>query len=177
MDCNKCGVKLQTGLNWYTSSQNNSTYTCISCHKKRGTKNYIQNKKSYIKRAILWGRTEKGKSWRREYKKLYGFINKEKLVNQARVYRKLNPWVICLANINQRCYNSKRVGYKYYGGKGIKNYLSSKDIKYLWFRDKAYLLKKPSIDRINSNKSYTMDNCRFIEMVENIRRISKGVVC
>ncbi len=45
--------------------------------------------------------------------------------------------------------------------------LSRQKIKSLWFRDKAYLLKEPSIDRLNSSKDYTYGNCRFIEKMVN----------
>ena len=54
-----------------------------------------------------------------------------------------------------------------YGGKGIKNYLTREALKILWFRDEAYNLKEPSIDRWDSKLSYTFDNCRFIEFREN----------
>jgi len=41
------------------------------------------------------------------------------------------------------------------------------EIKELWFRDKAYEMKKPTIDRINSNEHYEYSNCRFIEKALN----------
>jgi hypothetical protein len=37
----------------------------------------------------------------------------------------------------------------------------------LWFRDKAYLMRHPSIDRIDSNGNYELNNCQFIEMKRN----------
>ena len=87
-------------------------------------------------------------------------------------YKKNNPWINTLININQRCNNPKVQAYKYYGKKGIKNYLSLKEIKFLWFRDKAYLMKQPSIDRENNNADYTLDNCKFIELSINVSKRS-----
>ena len=52
-------------------------------------------------------------------------------------------------------------------GKGIRNFLTSEDIKFLLKRDNANLMKKPSIDRINHNDNYTLENCRIIEMPIN----------
>ena len=74
--------------------------------------------------------------------------------------------------IQWRCNNSNASDYKYYGGKGIKNFLTKKDIEYLWFRDKAYLMNKPTIDREKSNEDYTLENCRFIEQSENSVRMN-----
>jgi hypothetical protein len=40
----------------------------------------------------------------------------------------------------------------------------------LFKRDNAHLLEKPSLDRIDPDGSYVFDNCRFIELIENIKR-------
>lgn len=45
--------------------------------------------------------------------------------------------------------------------------MTLEDFRKLWFRDKAYLLKRPSIDRINSSGDYTLKNCQFIEFKKN----------
>lgn len=80
-------------------------------------------------------------------------------------YHKKCPWAKTLARISTRC-NGKT---QYYHKKGIKNFLNTADLKYLWFRDKAYLMERPSIDRKNSDKHYTLENCRYLELIENIR--------
>lgn len=80
-----------------------------------------------------------------------------------------NPWARFLLHIRNRCNNPKSLSYHNYGGKGIKNFLIPADLKQLWFRDKAYRLQKPSIDRLDTAKNYTKDNCRFIEWKDNIR--------
>jgi len=74
----------------------------------------------------------------------------------------------CWSNIRQRCEYKKGKKYKFYGGKGIVNNLSKIDLLYLWERDRACKMKQPSIDRIDSNKNYSLENCRFIEMREKL---------
>lgn len=76
------------------------------------------------------------------------------------------PWAKYINYILWRCSDKTRKYYK----KGIKCYLTVKDLENLWFRDEAYLMLKPSIDRINVDKGYTFDNCRFIELKENQKR-------
>lgn len=47
--------------------------------------------------------------------------------------------------------------------------LTLEDVKNLWFRDEAFLMKQPSIDRIDGTKGYIEGNCRFMEKSENSR--------
>lgn len=76
-------------------------------------------------------------------------------------------------NLKSRCGNPLDIKYKYYGGKGIKLKLTKLDLVRLWARDKASEMKKASIDRIDSNKDYEINNCRFIEHSENCKWRSK----
>lgn len=91
-------------------------------------------------------------------------------VETGRVFRARYPWYDCWRNANRRCNDVNHKSYKYSGAKGIKFYLSREDAAHLWERDKAYLMERPSIDRIDATKHYTFDNCRFMEFLENIMR-------
>ena len=93
--------------------------------------------------------------------------NKETINKWKKEFHKKFPWKRILNNIKNRCENSKHNKYKYYGGRGIKNYLNEEEAKELWFRDKAYNMKKPSIDRKENDGNYEFDNCEFIEKSEN----------
>lgn len=78
----------------------------------------------------------------------------------ARIEKK--PWLATRSFILARCSNHPR-----YYGKGIKNFLTIKDLEYLWFRDKAFTMERPSIDRINPVGNYILDNCRYLEWKDN----------
>jgi len=87
-----------------------------------------------------------------------------------KIRKKLYPWYDSFRAARKRCNNPNDKDYKYYGGKGIEFNLNHEDGKFLWFRDKAYLMEKPSIDREDNEGNYTRDNCRFIEQSENTAR-------
>ena len=78
-----------------------------------------------------------------------------------------HPWSKHKALISSRCachpsYNGQK--------RLIRNLISTGEIRELWFRDKAYNMERPSIDRINSTGDYIYENCRFLELIENQKR-------
>jgi len=89
-------------------------------------------------------------------------------------HHKKYPWKRIFCDIKTRCNNSKSKCYHRYGERGIRCLITLEEIKELWFRDKAYLMKKPSIDREDNDGNYVFSNCRFIEHVENSKRATFG---
>lgn len=89
-------------------------------------------------------------------------IMTKRRIKMYRYYTK-NPWAKHYARVQTRCSFSK-----YYLTHGIKLLMKTSDFKELWFRDKAWLLAKPSIDRIDSHGNYELKNCRFIEYKDNV---------
>lgn len=85
------------------------------------------------------------------------------------------PWKYTLSSIKQRCENQKHKRYKDYGGRGIKCLITLTELKELWFRDKACLMNKPSIDRINNDGDYTFSNCQYIELKINSGKTRKSI--
>jgi hypothetical protein len=81
-----------------------------------------------------------------------------------RRYKTKYPWAHHYSNAKDRCRPNEK-----YGKRGILFLMTCDDFKKLWFRDKAYLLKQPSIDRVDNDGNYAYENCRFIEMKENQR--------
>ena len=142
---------------------------------KEYSKQYYQNHSEEIKANSLAYREShrtdcllRGRIWysqNREYSKIWKEKYKKNYPLQYRISYLLN-------GIRQRCENPNNDRYKYYGHRGIKCLLSKVDIEILWKRDKAFLLTRPSIDRINSKNHYKFSNCRFIELSENSRRAS-----
>ncbi len=86
---------------------------------------------------------------------------------QVARYRRLCPWWEHLRKARERCNNPRARKYENYGGRGIRCRLTIYQVAKLWFRDNAESLRRPSIDRIDSDKDYTLENCRFIELHQN----------
>jgi len=84
--------------------------------------------------------------------------------------RKEFPWKRTLEYIKQRCDNPNKDVYKYYGGRGIKCQITSEELRVIWFRDKAYLMEQPSIDRKDNDGNYTFNNCQYIELREHAKK-------
>ena len=128
-----------------------------------------QDRKEYLKKWHKKNRkrlNKYAKQWRRKnikkyraYKKSY-YLKTKGLSN--RKYYLSHPWMMCLNSIKGRCSRS------YYKKNKIKNFLTSKDIKFLWFRDKAFQMKRPSISRNKHNKNYTLNNCKFMELKKHL---------
>ena len=85
----------------------------------------------------------------------------EKWDRETQFLRKL------LWNIIARCTHPNTNRYERYGGRGIQNFLTIEDLRYLYRRDNGPTLERPSIDRRDSDGNYDIDNCRFIEWREN----------
>ena len=90
---------------------------------------------------------------------------KAKSSEYQKTYLKLHPWA--------RNWTFSKGGAK---RKGWEHTLTVADFEKLWKRDKAHLLKAPSIDRIDPKKGYIKGNCRFIERSLNISLGNKGLL-
>ncbi len=113
---------------------------------------------------------------KKEYDAEYYQKHKEKYSCYRKWFFKNNPWLSHLYDARKRCNNIKNLYYNRYGGRGIKCILTPIEIKYLWSRDNAKYMKQPSIDRIDNDKNYEINNCRFIEMVENSAKDKRKII-
>lgn len=128
---------------------------CKQCHEAKSTSSFYK-------------RNDLGK-YRTRCKECF---KKDKEIHASRQAKYMNkyPWIRCYQLAKQRCVNPKNPAFKWYGGKGIKFLMSKEDFKFLWFRDKAYLMDNPSIDRKKSNDNYELSNCQFIELRLNSKK-------
>ena len=160
------------------------TKICTQCHKKKSINEFYNDNRLYDGKMSAckechgrFGKTEKSKKKRNEW-----YIkNKKRLLKRMtitnRIYRKIKkPWFVSFDKAHQRCTNPKQQHYKYYGGRGIKFLMTLDDFEFLWKRDNASQMKRPSIDRIDSDGNYELSNCRFIELKDNCGRNKKKIL-
>lgn len=86
-------------------------------------------------------------------------------------YFRKRPWLKSFYNARRRCVNGSS-----YHKRGVKFLMTKEDFEWLWGRDQAWLMSKPSINRKNPDKNYTRNNCEFIEHYDNVtncRRFGK----
>lgn len=84
-----------------------------------------------------------------------------------------HPLYVVWTNMKERCYNANYRSYYLYGARGIKicddwknNFINFRNwaIKNNWAKDLT-------IDRINNDKGYCPENCRFITQSENSKKV------
>ena len=87
-----------------------------------------------------------------------------------KAFGKSHPIYNTWCNMKQRCFNTKSPKYKNYGARGIKICQEWLDIKkfYEWSLDNGWQ-NGYSIDRIDYDKDYCPENCRWISVSENSR--------
>jgi phenolic acid decarboxylase len=98
-----------------------------------------------------------------EYQRKWQNTHSARQKEYRKKYYAKYPWLRTLNHIKSRCSNKNTR----YCKRGIKCFITPDEIKSLWFRDEAFKLKKPSIDRIDNNGNYILENCRFIEFSLN----------
>jgi hypothetical protein len=80
------------------------------------------------------------------------------------------PWDFAHRGAWDRCNQPNAPSYRTYGATGIKCQITARQLLVLFVRDKAYLMDRPSVDRIDTYGNYTMANCRWLELSENLSR-------
>jgi hypothetical protein len=158
---------------------------CIKCKEIKSLSEFHKDNKSldgYRSNCKLCG-NKRSKNYREEHKEELETYhinyrkNNRTVINKRNRQIKINhPWYYSYNRAKQRCENPNCKDYPWYGEKGIRFLLTKEECNYIWDRDKAYNMKKPSIDRKDSHKNYDLSNCQFIEKPENSAKDKRKTV-
>ena len=91
----------------------------------------------------------------------------------SRCNKEFSPTYVSWACMKQRCLNPKNIGYYLYGGRGIPICESWKSDFLNFLADMGERPFGKTLDRIDNNGNYTLDNCAWATPLEQIhnRRI------
>jgi len=158
--CSKCKkVKTLANFSKHKRNKDGLRYICKDCEKTY-IKNYHQSHAKNIKQYK-----------KRHYQENLEHINELKEENHNKY-----PWKRSFYSARSRCNNKNDAKYSTYGARGIKFRMTLDDFETLWYRDKAYEMKKPSIDRKDNDGNYEYANCRFIEFEDNTLRATRKTI-
>lgn len=113
---------------------------------------------------------------RQKITQVYRIANKIKLAENMKIYCKTIRG--CLRGrfnaIKNRCNNSNNIGYKNYGGRGIKCLFKSSDEFMNYIINELKIDPRGlEIDRINNNGHYEKGNIRIVTKSVNLRNMRK----
>ena len=89
---------------------------------------------------------------------------------------KQHPLYCVWISMKARCYNAKSKDYKRYGGRGIAVCERWRNSFVNFFADMAERLEGMSIDRIDNDRGYSPENCRWATKIEQNRNRKKNIV-
>ena len=180
--CRTCGVSLVIGENFTEGAANNRTYICRSCNSAKGKAHYKLHAEKYaeMQRERL-SRPKEAKA-SAEYKSLYYLNNKEKWKEYGQRERfkaatdpwkragKLLTWLRTRAAKHKYEFDLTREWAERKLADGVCEVTC---IGFDFTKESASVRFNPfgpSIDRIDSAKGYTQDNCRMVVWIYNMAK-------
>jgi hypothetical protein len=112
----------------------------------------------------------KSREYKLEKTKAYQARHPDRVKLTKLSYKKKYPWRHVFRGMLARCENPTSKAWPRYGGRGIQIKMTAEDVRTIWIRDKAHLLKQPNIDRIDNDGHYEIGNVQFIEKSENSKK-------
>ena len=117
----------------------------------------------------MFNKKEYNKKYREEHReeqKRYDKEHKDEKKKNDLKWKNNNPWMVTFQHIKVRCTNSNHKQFNEY--KNRLGDITAEELKEIWFRDKAHLMDRPEIDRIDNDGVYTKLNLQYLEKIDHI---------
>jgi len=168
--CKNCTV-------YFEPKRSNQLYCCRTCLKKSiANKYYNKNKEKCKQRYSVWRKNN---------------LDYVQIKRKESSKKEIENGEATYSGIKTRCNNRNHKDYKYYGAKNIKCLLSKKQfLEIFWYSDQCIICNclfndtdrsksknARTIDRINSDGNYEINNVRIIckSCNSNSRRINDSI--
>jgi len=168
--CSKCQEKKPVALFHKDKSRRcGLTCYCKQCVQKKLHQYYVSNREIILGKNKTW--RANNKDYLSSYFKQYALNNKRSRNAIRQSYKKRRkekfPWIYSFVGARDRCTRKSCFCYMRYGARGIKFLMTLSQVGELWIRDKAFLMTRPVLHRINNDGDYSLRNCRFLENSEH----------
>lgn len=151
-NCTKCDIKYPRTKEYFALDKRRNDGLGSWCRKCDNNRSITWRKKhpEYLKKHY-----QKNKEYHKIYDKEY-----------SKTFRGHITQLVCA--IRKRCTNPNQMGYKYYGGRGIKCLFTSREL-YDWIITNKIDPKGLEIHRIDNDGNYTLDNIVFLSRNMHIK--------
>lgn len=179
--CKDCGVFLVVGENWTEGAKKNRSYLCRKCVSARGVAHYKKNQDKYddMQRERL-SKPKEAKA-ASEYKSAYYAKNRDKWREYTKRYndkRTSSPWHRAGALITWVRSRAAKRGMEFdltreWAEEKIESgvcEVTGIQFEYSKNGNDRFQPFMPSVDRIDSSKGYTQDNCRMVVWIYNMAK-------
>lgn len=179
--CRSCGVVLVLGENFTIGLAKSRTYLCRSCNSEKGKAHYALHAEKYgemQRERLKRPKEEKAAS---EYKSLYYARNKEKWLEYSKSSQeksRSSPWHRAGALITWVRARAAKRGMDFdltreWAEQKLETgscEITGLNFEYSRNGNDRFQPFIPSVDRIDSSKGYTQDNCRMVVWIYNMAK-------
>lgn len=181
VQCRVCNAPLVLGENWTNGVSKNKQRICRSCNSEKGKAHYKLHAEKAHRKQLERLRKPENEAKAKEYRRAYYAKNKEKWKSYQQLSgekKRTSPWHRSGALITWVRTRAASAGYAFdltreWAEQRINaGFCEATGIKFDFSKDKQLRFNPwmPSIDRIDSSKGYTMDNCRMVVWSYNMAK-------
>lgn len=179
--CNRCNVALTLGENWSDGLARSNSYMCRACNSAKGKAHYALNAQKYLDMQRERLRSKEGAKKRSEYSSEFYAKNKNRWVGYRAAQKAKENSDAWARSGRMLIWIRRRAAQSGMDFDLTREWISQAvesgacavtGIKFDLGRDEMLRFQpwSPSVDRIDSSRGYTQDNCRVVCWIYNMAK-------